>query len=112
MENIDNDNSILLSIKCNTDIKNQIKESINNILEHTEHFYSEYDNIMYYDIRNNIFFNQIVCILDQHNFEKNNTIRYQILLYEYNKKYPHSIRINKKGKKIITKNQKRLSSLF
>jgi hypothetical protein len=44
MENIDNDNSILLSIKYNIDIKNQIKESINNILKHTEHFYSEYDN--------------------------------------------------------------------
>ena len=61
---------------------------------------------MYYDIRSNIFFNQIVCILDQHNFEKNNTIRYQILLYEYNKKYPHSIRINKKVKKSSQKIKK------
>ena len=63
MENINNDNSILLSIKYNIGIKNKIKESISNIIGHTEYFYSEYDDIMYYDIRNNIFFNQIVSIL-------------------------------------------------
>ena len=111
MENINNDNSILLSIKCNTDIKNQIKESINNILRDTEYFYFEYDNIICYDISNNIFFNRIVCILDEYIFEKHN-IRYQILLHENNKKYPYCIRINKKGQKIITKNKKKISSLF
>ena len=117
MENINNDNSILLSIKYNIGVKNKIKESISNIIGHTEYFYSEYDDIMYYDIRNNIFFNQIVSILDEYNFEKNHNIRYhniryQIFLYQYNKKYPYSIRINKKGKKIITKNQKKLTSLI
>jgi hypothetical protein len=37
--------------------------------------------------------------------------RYQIMLYEKNKKYPFTIRINKKGKKIITKNQTKYLSI-
>ena len=31
--------------------------------------------------------------------------RYGISIYEKGKKYPYTIRINKKGKKVITKNQ-------
>jgi len=37
--------------------------------------------------------------------------RYGISLYEKGKKYPLTIRINKKGKKIITKNQTKLLSI-
>jgi len=35
----------------------------------------------------------------------NKEIRYSMKLFEQSKKYPHSIRINKKGKKIFTKQQ-------
>ena len=37
--------------------------------------------------------------------------RYGISLYEKGKKYPLTIRINKKGKKVITKNQTKLLSI-
>ena len=35
----------------------------------------------------------------------NQTMRYNIMIYENDKKYPSSIRINRNGKKVLTKQQ-------
>lgn len=112
MENINNENLILVNIKLFT------FENIpyfNTITNHTDcellYKYKDDDDYIYYffkftDLNNEGFIEYTLDkILEDFN------IRYCIQIYEINKKYPRTIRINKNKKKIITKSQTKILSI-
>lgn len=100
----------------------KISTELNEILQNFEHIieYETYENkdcfgcipmpefirIYVQNHENNDFFENY---LD--NLRKEITFRYMIKCYNPVKKYPSSIRINKKGQKIITKQQTKLIGL-
>ena len=84
--------------------KNKDREK-NSELILSEFIDNKYTYIFSLDSRNKIY--ELGQLLDALR-SLNSNLRYNIIVYEENKKYPTSIRINKKGEKIITKNQTKI----
>lgn len=111
MKNIDNENLILVNIKL---LQKNHTQYLNDILNHSDcqllFKYEDDDSIFYYlkfmDLNNEGF---IEYTLDK--ILENSNLRYSILIYNINKMYPRTIRINKNKKKIITKSQTKMLSL-
>lgn len=95
------------------DLKNQIDEYFeenkdrekNSEVILSEYIDNKYTYIFSLNCRNKIY--ELGQLLDTLK-SLNSNLRYNMIVYEENKKYPTSIRINKKGKKIITKNQTKI----
>ena len=124
---IESNNFLNIQIKFNYKLGDKIEKittELNEILQNFEHTieYETYENkdccgckpmpefelitIYIQNHENNDFFENY---LD--NLRKEITFRYMIKCYNPVKKYPSSIRINKKGQKIITKQQTKIIGL-
>ena len=84
-----------------TEINSLLNNKIHEIMDMNPFFVIIYDTTILIDLQ---------TILDKY-LDIYKFYRYEISLYEKGKKYPLTIRINKKGKKIITKNQTKLLSI-
>lgn len=84
-----------------TEINSFLNNKIHEIMDMNPFFVIIYDTTIHIDLQ---------TILDKY-LDIYKFYRYEISLYEKGKKYPLTIRINKKGKKIITKNQTKLLSI-
>lgn len=87
------------------------KNDIMNMLNHFEEyiFSDEIETekyIIYYNIPIDTDISELIILLDEI-LDKFPKTRYVLTIKDKTKKYPSSIRINKKRKKIITKQQKR-----
>tara|TARA_B100000941_G_C28248324_1_gene420138 strand:+ start:107 stop:436 length:330 start_codon:yes stop_codon:yes gene_type:complete len=89
-------------------IKNEIYENITSLPyeELSLAIENSFDMIIYYF---NIFDINLASYIEE-KFDNyiNLNVKYSYLLYELGKKYPSSIRINKRGKKIFTKKQTKI----
>jgi len=95
-----------ISVPDNNNIGNIVEEIKSNMLESYHNCDINTDdntiNISLYEVnKKNASYLEGYLDTLSHNKE----ILYSMKLFEQGKKYPHSIRINKKGKKIVTKQQ-------
>ena len=97
---------IILSVIDTCDIENELDTLINEIDENKSIRYNEWIMGNEYTFSFSTMDNNEIIKLE--NFLDNKKVRYNIMIYEDNKKYPSSIRINKKGQKVITKKQTKI----
>ena len=89
-------------------IKKEIYEKITS-LPYSELIENPFGTLIYYFDINDI--NLASHIEDYFDKYINLKVRYSYLLYELGKDFPSSVRINKRGRKIFTKTQKKIFCL-
>ena len=97
-------------IKIPTELENSIKNEIyEKIMSLPCERFREtiFDDSIIYNFKTNI--NFALHIEELFDIYINLKVQYEYLLYESEKKYPSSTRINRKGKKIFKKNQTKIT---
>jgi hypothetical protein len=112
MQNISNQNFILINIRIfNSNNINCIDFLFNHPDCEILNSYEDYNNNIIYYLKFIDLINVEFIEFSLDNILENINIRYNIMIYESNKKFPRTIRINKNKKKITTKSQTKILSI-
>ena len=114
-------NELNIKVLNNNDNINEIKNILQNFIKEIVDEYLDFDydkkketnqqfNIVRTYLHDNIDIELLKDVLDEL-LNLHREFRYELKIYNNTRKYPLTIRINKKGKKVITKRQTKMLSL-